>query len=86
VLISHSNAQFEDYEVAKVSGQIHIGTNMSIPVLELPIKDEQQVIADVTEEAVGRIGTNEISYTLRTTTQSVLAKNSPAHLPQTLFS
>jgi cleavage and polyadenylation specificity factor subunit 2 len=85
VLISHSNAQFEDYEVAKVSGQIHIGTNMSIPVLELPIKDEQQVIADVTEEAVGRIGTNEISYTLRTTTQSVLAKNSPAHLPQTLF-
>lgn len=92
--------QFEDYEVAKVSGKVHVGANMSIPVLELPIKDEETAIAEasvgvkasgVKEETVTTemdLDSREeepITVTHRTAEASVLIRHAPASLPQTLF-
>lgn len=92
--------QFEDYEVAKVSGKVHVGANMSIPVLELPIKDEETAIAEAsvgakasgvkeevtaTEMDVDSKGEESITATHRSAEASVLIRHAPAPLPQTLF-
>jgi cleavage and polyadenylation specificity factor subunit 2 len=86
--------QFEDYEVAKVTGRVHVGANMSIPVLELPIKDEGDAIAEASS-AVKREERMDVDSETKPTERatmlgtetisSTLIRNAPATLPQTLF-
>jgi cleavage and polyadenylation specificity factor subunit 2 len=86
--------------VAKVSGKVHVGANMSIPVLELPVKDEEEAIAEATTSVVKREEggmdvdpeDHETSATptiatkpLARSTPSALIRATPSSLPQTLF-
>jgi cleavage and polyadenylation specificity factor subunit 2 len=81
--------------VAKVSGKVHVGANMSIPVLELPIKDEEQAIAEATTLVVkqeeGAMDVDHETATIPSTkppvrsTPSALIRAKPSSLPQTLF-
>lgn len=85
--------------MAKVSGKVHVGANMSIPVLELPVKDEEEAIAEATTSVVKREEggmdvdqDHEASATPTTaskplvrSTPSALIRATPSSLPQTLF-
>ena len=92
-----ADQQFEDYEVAKVSGKVHVGANMSIPVLELPIKDEETAIAEASNgvntvvktedgEAMNVDGDVEDKPVFeRKVTTAAAMRHEPVSLPQTLF-
>ena len=92
-----ADRQFEDYEVAKVSGKVHVGANMSIPVLELPIKDEETAIAEASNgvntvvktedgEAMNVDGDVEDKPVFeRKVTTAAAMRHEPVSLPQTLF-
>ena len=92
-----ADQQFEDYEVAKVSGKVHVGANMSIPVLELPIKDEETAIAEASN-GVNTVVKTEDGEAMnvdgdavdkpvveRKVTTAAAMRHEPVSLPQTLF-
>lgn len=77
--------------MAQVSGQVHLGTNMSIPVLEPPLKAQEHLLSEVKppvkpEVLEGQDGMDvEPAQESRRLADSKLAHSSPTPLPQTLF-